>query len=637
MLALAGMGAAEWRSARVAHPILVERQVLEFAGVVKTTEIRAGRGQVRLIIAPDAASGLPPRVRITLRGALPPGLAPGAGVRLRAMLSPPAAAAIPGGYDFARRAWFDVIGATGFPMGTVHIVSPAPRPSGVLAWLTAARAALSARIIAAVPGEAGAMAAALVTGDQGAIPLETNQVMRDSGLAHLISISGLHIAVVVGGAIFLTRRLLALSPFIALRCPVKTIAVAVAALVGIAYTLLAGGEVPVVRSILATLIVLFGMVIGREALSLRLLAAAAMIILAVRPEALLGPSFQLSFAAVIAIVALYESPLGRWFSMPSENERWLRRFGRHAAALLATGLVAELALSSIGLFHFNRAGLYGVIANVIAIPWTSFVIIPLLMLALLAELLGIAALVWPLVGWSIAQVIALAGATAALPGAVIGMPAMPVAAFALVIAGGLWLALWRTRLRWWGAGVAGLGLVIAHLSVPPDLIISSDGRNAAVRLADGRLAFLRPRTGDFLRGMWGEAVAAEGDAASFADMPGMACSPDTCISLVRAADGRQWRLLATLSRDYVDREKFEPACAAADIVISDRRMPKWCKPRWRMFDRTVLGTTGAVAVWLYPARVDTVHDRIGDHPWRPHPAPRRYTKRPSVDAQPDLQ
>ena len=609
------MGAAEWRSARVAAPVLADRQVTTVAGAIEAIENRADRDQLRLTIAPDAATGLPPRVRLTLRGTPPAGLATGARIHVRAMLSPPAGAAIPGGYDFARRAWFAGIGATGFPMGNLTVTAPAPRPSGALAWLDTARTALTRRILAAVPGEAGALAAAFVTGDQGAIPLETAQAMRDSGLAHLLSISGLHIAVVVGGTIFAVRRLLTLSPTLALRWPVKTIAVAVAAGVGIGYTLLAGAQVPTVRTILATLIVLVGMVIGREAFSLRLLAAAAFVILAIRPEALLGASFQLSFAAVIAIVALYESRLGRWLTTPSENERWPRRLARHGTALLATGIVAELALSSIGLFHFNRAGLYGVFANLVAIPWSSFVVMPLLVLGLLAEAIGLGALVWPAVGAAMTLLIALAEATAALPGAIVRLPAVPATAYTLIIAGGLWLALWRTRLRWWGAAVVATGLLLAVTSPPPDLLISGDGRHAALRLADGRLALLRPRTGNFLREVWGDALATAGDA-SFAQVPGMACSADTCVAEVRR-DGRTWRLLATLSRDYVDRGDFEPACAAADIVISSRRMPKWCSPRWRVFDRAHLKETGAVAIWLGNGRVASANEPIGDHPWRP--------------------
>ncbi len=617
LLALAGMGAAEWRSARVAHPMLAHRMVAQVTGTVVTIDDRLDRKQRRLVIAVEAGAGLPPQVRVSQRlGDEPPALlATGARIAVRALLSPPAGAALPGGYDFARRAWFDGIGATGIALGPVTVLEPAPPPGDALAWLDRLRALLTRRIEAAVPGAPGAIAAAFVTGDQGAIPRDTAQAMRDSGLAHLLSISGLHIAVVVGGAIFLVRRLLALVPWIALRWPVKAIAVAVAALVGIAYTMVAGAEVPTVRTILATLIVLLGMVIGREAFSLRLLAAAAVIILAVRPEALLGPSFQLSFAAVIAIVALYESRLGRWLSTPQEDESLLHRMGRHGASLLFSGVVAELTLSAIGLFHFNRAGIYGVFANLIAIPFASFVIMPLLVLALFAEAIGLGDLVWPAVGWAMAQLIAIAGAAAAMPGAVLRLPMMPVPAFGLIIAGGLWLALWRTQLRWWGAGVAAIGLVLAVTASPPDLLVSGDGRNAAVRLGDGRLAFLRPRTGEFLRSMWGDAVVAGGDAA-FAELPDMACSRDACVSRVRAG-GRNWRLLATLSKDFIDRADLEPACAAADIVISERRLPKWCTPRWLKLDRATLSRSGAVAIWLGSGRVETVGEAVGDHPWHP--------------------
>lgn len=617
LLALAGMGVAEWRSMQVAAPVMQGRRVVMVEGRIEAVEDRANRQQYRVVIAPDAGSDLPPRIRLTVRGAPPPGASPGARVAVRAMLAAPAGAAIPGGYDFARRAWFAGIGATGFPFGKLAITAPPPPAPDLVAWLGAARASLTLRITAAVPGDPGAIAAAFVTGDQGRISLETAQAMRDSGLAHLLSISGLHIAVVVGGTILLVRRSLALFPWIALRWPLKGIAVTIAALVGIAYTMLAGAEVPTVRTILATLIVLFGMTIGREAFSLRLLAAAAFIILAVRPEALLGPSFQLSFAAVIAIVALYESRLGRWLSTPAEDESRARWLARHLASLLVSGIVAEMALSSIGLFHFNRAGLYGVLANLVAIPFSSFVIMPLLVISLLAEAIGLGGPVWPAVGWSMAGLIHLAEATAALPGAIVRMPMMPVSAYALIIAGGLWLALWRTRMRWWGAPVAALGLGVALLATPPDLLISADGRHAALRLPDGRLALLRPRTGEFLRSMWGDALGTEGDS-SFAELPGMACSADTCVAQVRSG-GRSWRLLATISRNYVDRAQFEPACAAADIVVSERRMPKWCVPRWQVFDRARLAQSGAVAIWLANGRVETVQQRVGDHPWRPQP------------------
>jgi competence protein ComEC len=172
------------------------------------------------------------------------------------------------------------------------------------------------------------------------------------------------------------------------------------------------------------------------------------------------------------------------------------------------------------------------------------------------------------------------------------------------------------------------GMVLAIAAPPADLLVSGDGRHAALRLPDGRLAFLRPRTGDFLRDMWGDALASDGDAR-FADLPGMACSADTCVASVRS-DGRTWRLLATVSKDYVDRPVFEAACAAADIVISARRMPRWCTPRWLTLDRASLGETGAVAIWLGNGRIETANAPIGDHPWRPRPPPTRPYPNKSV-------
>ena len=614
LVALAGMGAVELRVAGNAHPVLAERQILRLDADVLAVERRAGGAQ-RLLLAP-LEEGLP-RTRLTIRGGDP--VPVGARVRVRAMLSPPAGPAVPGGLDLARRAWFDGIGATGVALGPITLL--APPPAGARLWLAAARTRLQALIMARVPGEAGAVSAAFITGSQGAIPPATAQAMRDAGLAHLLSISGLHIAVVVGGMVLIVRRTLALWPWLALRAPVRTLALAAGALAGVAYTLLAGAQVPTVRSIIAALIVLLGMLLGREAFSLRLLGAAAMAILAVRPEVLLGASFQLSFAAVMGIIALYESRLGRWLTTVPEAEHFYHRTARQLAGLLASGLVAEAALSGIGLYHFGRAGLYGVLANMIAIPWTSLAVLPALALALAGEALGTTA-AWPLAGWTMAQLIALADFTAARPGAVLVLPAMPVPAFALLVAGGLWLALWRSRARWWGLAPIMVAVLIAASGRPPDLLVSADGRHVAWRLPDGRLAFSRARVGDFLAETWSDTVGGDADQRLWlGDLPAARCSPDACMATI-VADGRRWQLLATTSREWIDRAPFAAACARADIVVSDRRLPGWCQPRWLKLDRASLARSGAITVWLAPQRIVTAP--AGDRPWqRSVPAPMR--------------
>ena len=636
---LAGMGAAEYRVAVNDHPVLAGRQFAVVSGRIESVEPLAF-GQTRLIIVPEPGQTLPGgvqrlrlRLRLGLRGDHAP-IGAGAVISVRALLSPPPGMAVPGGYDLARRAWFDGLGASGVAVGPIRILAQ-PRP-GPAQWLAGVREALQTLITTRMRGEAGAVAAAFVTGWQGAIPPATAQAMRDAGLAHLLSISGLHIAVVVGGAALAARMTLGLWPWLALRAPVPTLALAAGALAGLAYTLLAGAQVPTVRAVIAACIVVLGMVLGRQALSLRLLGAAAFAILVVRPEALLGASFQMSFAAVIGIVALYESRLGRWLTAVRDDEPWWQWLGRAAASLLASGLVAEFALSGIGLYHFGRSGLYGIAANLIAIPYTSFVVMPALMLAMLAEALGLAWL-WPLAGWAMQGLIDMADITAALPGAVVTAAAIPGPVFALGAAGGLWLALWRSSARWWGLVPLAAALVLARAAPVPDLLISSDGRHAALRLADGRLAHSRERLGDFMADNMAEILGADPAAMVWLGTQKFArCSAEACVADIERADveradieragengARRWRILAITGRSLIPRADFGPACAAADIIVADRRLPMWCRPRWLKLDAAALARTGAAAIWLSSGKVETAADSAGDRPWQPRPPARR--------------
>ena len=523
LLVALGIGSAAWRSADVAALVLADRFSGVVTGTVESIEIVRGGERFRFLLLPEDKT-LPQRIRISAKGGAMPGVVPGARVSIHAALNPPSGPSVPGGYDFARKAWFAEVGATGYPLGDVTILRAGAPLSGALAWLARLRASIDRQLTTAVPGAAGAISAAFVTGNQGMIPPQVNQEMRDAGLAHLLSISGLHIAIVVGGTLWAVRRALTLVPWLALRLPVKALAAGAAAFSGIAYTLLAGGEVPTVRSCIATLIVLVGVAIGREALTLRLVAAAAFLILLVRPESLLGPSFQLSFAAVTGIVALYQSRLGRWLADPIHDRGWVARAVRHLLMLLVTGLVAEAMLAATALYHFNRAGVYGVFANLIAIPWTSFVVMPLLIAALVAGALRIGAPFEWLLGKSMDLLIELARVVAGWPGAVFRLPLMPDGAYLLLIAGGLWLCIWQGRARSLGLMPLAIGGLVALLARPPDLLVSADGRHAAYLVPDGRLAFLRDRAGDYIRDMWGDATAATTADVALSELPGARCS-----------------------------------------------------------------------------------------------------------------
>ena len=332
-----------------------------------------------------------------------PELQDGALIQLRARLMPPAMPALPGAYDFSERAWFQGLGATGQALGEISIL----RTADPLFALASYRQRLSAHVQSQMPGAAGAIGATLATGDRGAIAEADAEAMRRSGLAHLLSISGLHVTAVVGAVYLLVLKLLALSPPLALRFRLPIIAAGCAALAALAYTLLTGAQVPTIRACVAALLVLVALMMGRSAITLRMVAAGALFVLIFWPEALVGPSFQLSFAAVTAIIALHEHPQIKALFMLRE-ESLLRRAGRFVLSLFLTGLVVEIALMPIALYHFHKAGLYGALANIIAIPLTTFVIMPLEALALLLDSVGLGAPVWWLCGKALTGLIALA-------------------------------------------------------------------------------------------------------------------------------------------------------------------------------------------------------------------------------------
>jgi competence protein ComEC len=297
------------------------------------------------------------------------------------------------------------------------------------------------------------------------------------------------------------------------------------------------------------------------------------------------------------------------------DEGLARRLGRSLAGLLLTGFAVELAIAPIALFHFHQAGLFGALANIVAIPLTTFVIMPLEALALLLDPIGLGAPFWWAAGQGLSLLLGLAHAVASAPGAVALMPAIPPAAFALFVAGLLWIGLWRTRWRWWGAAPAAFGAVWALMTPPPDLLVTSDGRHMALRTPSGELAILRPRAGDYVRDLLAEISGSEPDFIEMAEAEGGACSDALCrYDLQRGP--RTWRILATTSRNLVRWDQMIAACAAADIVISDRTLPRACQPRWLKADRPFLAEHGGLAFTFGDGAVlATVRDQIGLHPW----------------------
>ncbi|MFM5916904.1 MAG: ComEC/Rec2 family competence protein [Novosphingobium sp.] len=586
--------------------------VASLTGRILAREEQPSEGRVRLRLAVrEPQTGRAIQVRVNLDHAEDkPELSEGALVQFRARLVPPAPPMLPGGYDFARAAWFSGIAGTGSVLGPVKVIEPGDHDS----ILRDLQRRLSHHVRENLSGSPGALAAAFASGDRGAIAPEDEDAMRDAGLTHLLSISGLHVSAVIAAAYFIALRLLALIPWLVLRMRVPVLAAGAGAAAGIGYTLLTGAEVPTVRSCIAAVLVMLALVLGREPLSMRMIAVGALLVLLVWPEAVINPGFQMSFASVIAIVALHGSEPMRAWSAPREESLWTR-WGRQLASLLVTGIVIELALMPIGLFHFHRAGIYGALANVIAIPLTTLASMPLIALALLFDTVGAGAPFWWLAGKSLELLLALAHWTAGMPGAVTMMPEMGEGAFALFVLGGLWLALWRGRVRLFGLLPALVGLTLLAQVRAPDLLISGDGRHVGITgEAAGELLVLRDSKSDYTRDNLTETAGMSGTLRTLDEWPGAHCSEGYCAINLRRG-GRDWQLLLARGKTMVPARALAAACERADIVVSERYLPWGCKPRWLKADRGMLEQSGGLTIDLEKGRIRTVAEDEGKHGW----------------------
>lgn len=631
LLAVAlGYVVVQARSLRLAAPV-VERPTgaLMLEGVVVEVEALPDGGSRLTLdrVAHDRDDVLVPvKARIKAK----PGLAPvnvGDRIRLRAMLMPPAQPAMPGAFDFARFAWFRQLGAIGSALGPVTVMEP----GAVGGWKGEAtiaindiRHAMTARILAVLPGDRGAVTAALTTGDQMPISQPMMQAYRDSGLAHILSISGLHITMAAGLVFVGLRGLLALFPPLALRYPIKKWAAALAIVFAGFYTLLAGSPVPAQRSFFMTGLVLLAVLLDRMALSMRLVAWAAVVILLWAPEELIGPSFQMSFAAVVAMIAAYESLTPRQGAWRAAHPGWAPAIGLYVLGVVLSTLIAGFATAVYGIFHFNRFAVWSVAANMIAVPLTGFWVMPWALVMFLLMPLGLESLALVPMGWGVEGVNRVALWVASWPSSAVTLPILPLWAMVTFSLGGSWLCLWRGRWRWWGVLPMAAALASMAFARPPDLLVDGRGDGMAVRSGDGTL-LLNGKGGRILKETWSRRA---GPSAS-ERWPKKSSSRD---GRLRCDDsGCLWRVDGRVVALVKDEDNPEKACAGADIVVSSVPLRGTCRGARVLIDRFDLWRRGPHALWLEPAGVpvETVAGWQGDRPWAWHPHPRKKAKAPA--------
>lgn len=608
-----GFGLAKLRETKVRTPVLEQGAVVHLTGRLVSLEPRE-KG-VRAVLEDVRSGGLDPaprRVRIAMRSPNPQQGAdfqPGDWLSLTARLDNPPGPSEPGAHDLGRRLYFQSIGAVGFAYGRAHAVPPA-QPPGIAQRIGDAverlRLGMTQTIQTALQGSTGGIAASLITGERGGISEEDEDALRDAGLAHVLAISGLQMAMVGGGIFWLLRALLAAIPALALNFPIKKWAALGALAASIFYLTISGAAPSAVRAFVMFAVVMLAVLLDRPALTMRSLALAGAILLMLQPEAILDPGFQMSFAAVAGLVAVAE-----W---EARRERTVPRgmLYRYLHGTVMTSLVGSLATLPFALFYFERATHYAVLGNLIAMPVMGLWVMPAAALAVVLMPLGLEGFALDLMGRGFEMMVALGRWVSGLPGAVSLSPAMPLSALIWISLGGLWLALWQKRWRWWGLMPVLVGAVLAWRAPLPDMLVASDGVTIAIRGEDGLLHFIRKPQDKYAARDWLRRDGDGRDIEQAVGLPGTMCDGLGCVATKTVVTGKSQRRLVIAAG--LRPEALEEDCAHAQIVINPA-LSSACKGPALLIDRRAAEQGQGWRISLSSLTGESVRDRRGMRPW----------------------
>lgn len=618
LLGAGGFTYANLRSWILATPVL-EKKMSPRLITGKVTDVRHyNNGKLHIILDKPEISGriILQKVRIKVQkfSELP---YPGDRVKIRAGLLPPPPPTMPGDFDYARQIWFQGIGAVGYGIGAPEIIEKGSNTSRLS---TRQRLIMAEDIRATLDGDTGGLAAALITGMRDGISWEVAENMRNSGLAHLLAISGLHMGLLCGAVFFFFRFLLSRSEYLTLRFPIKKWAALIAIGAGVVYVFLSGGSVPTVRAFIMILILFLGVLTDRKAISLRLVAIAAMVILIMTPEAVLSVSFQMSFAAVVALVAAYEKLRGRWASLSGRNQGIFKNLGFYVGTMLFTTLVAELAIAPFALFHFNKLVQYGLLANLLAMPVMGFWVMPCVVAYLLLAPVGLGALALYPMSYGLDIIMFVAKTVSHAPGSYSLIPTMGLWPLVIMVFGALWFAIWRLPWGRFGVPVVLTGFVAAFFISQPDILIDNSGRLIGVQNADRDISLSSLRAGRMTRQRWAQRNGQEKaekwsyDGEDGPEGTWMSCDSLSC--LYRPTHKSTETMIALVKDELALTED----CLNAQVVISLVPVEIACPSARLVIDKWDFYHKGGHALWL-PEKsgdwitVKTVAESRGDRPW----------------------
>ncbi|MEC9342334.1 MAG: ComEC/Rec2 family competence protein, partial [Pseudomonadota bacterium] len=582
-LFLAGMCIAQWRTLATGAPVIAQTLTANIEGLVLQHD-RNSRGSPRYLIRPTAISGLdsselPARIRLSASSG-ERRFEPGDMVAGKARIMPVNGPAYPGGYDFGFFARFDRLGGTGFFLGAPGAGRAQAAPTlreHVSIALNALRTTLANRVRAGLPGEAGDIAVALIIGDRSGIDAETAESLRRSGLAHVLAISGLHMALVALTVVWGLRWLAAWSSTLTLNYPVAKWAAAAGLAAASAYLLLSGASVATQRAWVMIAVMLTAALADRRAVTIRNVAIAATLILVVSPESVMEPGFQMSFAAAVSLVAAYQALRKRSMQRERNRERVgagmasavTRRAFTYMGGIVFTSLVAGLATGLFAAWHFHRIAPLGLVANALAMPIVTTAVMPFALLSALAMPYGFELPFLQVLGLGIERMVMISDWINSF--GIAGVTG--VQSLAVLLTGSLGIVLLtqlHTRLRLSGIlPIALLPLLVGPAHVP-DIVAAQDGRAVAVADDSGRLVALYPRRNRFVTDIWLRAWSG-GVPGERSGVVSPDCDRDRCAARLKTGH---------LLHVVYDPDLLTDSCEKADILLAPRLRWVNCRQRW---------------------------------------------------------
>jgi ComEC/Rec2-related protein len=616
-----GAAAAKLETLRFSTVMMGSQVTTRITGIlVHAEEITNGRSRLVINVQSTERPKLkfaPERIRVSARGKYSEMEAGSKVTGLVKLFSLPGPVQ-PSGYDFSFESYFDGVGAAGFFLGDPEFL-PSDDARTITETIDVLRTDLTAHIRSIVPGETGAVVAALVTGVRGAVEEADSEALRRSGLAHIMSISGLHLALAAGVVIATIRLGLALVPAIANVWPVKKMAASAGIIMAILYCLMSGSEVATLRSTIMIIVMLGAVLVDRPAITMRNLAIAALILLAIWPHEIAGPGFQMSFAATAGLIAIY-----RWWARREIAEKpvqpmlaW-RIFDGAKKAVIGTVLsstVAGFATLPFSAYHFERLAPWGTLSNLLALPAISIIVMPSAVAAMVAMPIGLDGYIWPVMAWGVDFMLWLAHSIAGLGGpdatGPVPLGALLLSTLALVV-----FCLPQTKLRAIGFAPLLFAGALMLIREKPVIFIDENAKTVAFVTGD-QLAINSVRPDDFNVKNWQRTAETEGlmkpssepeFTGTLNPQLGFVCTKTLCVG-----DSKGGLRLAYMKTG----DSVQQACENADIVVQGfAGPPVKCGKTAAVITSGMLARHGAAAIYVTENKSQTIIRGIG---WRDAP------------------